>query len=75
MNNKPRACNSAHKVLAFAGFIIGYGKEFLRLGAGFYQIVSRTSKGIKWISSYFDDPVDSFYIGWGFDDFRGGMYN
>ncbi|MEN2436730.1 RHS repeat-associated core domain-containing protein [Weeksellaceae bacterium A-14] len=47
----------------------GYSLNFSRVGAGLYQIYSRTSN-INWISSYFDDPRDYMMIGKGYNHFK-----
>ena len=47
----------------------GLSLTFSRMGAGLYQIFSRTSN-IRWISSYFDDPRDSKMISRGYNHFK-----
>ena len=39
---------------------------FAKAGAGFYQIVSNTTK-LKYLSSFFDDPYDQEMMKLGFD--------
>lgn len=43
-------------------------------GAGAYQLYSGTSKGMEWISSYFDDPRDTAQIAAGYDYYQSGMW-
>ena len=50
----------------YLGAAYGYDKEFLCFGAGIYQIVSGTSDW-SFVSSYFDDPADSYFIRMGWD--------
>lgn len=45
----------------YFGAAYGYGEEFLSFGAGMYQIASGTSNW-KWMSSYWDDPIDNYYV-------------
>lgn len=43
-------------------------------GASAYQLYSGTSKGMEWISSYFDDPRDTAQIAAGYDYYQSGMW-
>ena len=48
----------------YIGRALGYSVEFLTLGAGLYQVHSRTSKIGYCLSTYSmcDDPRDTYYI-------------
>ncbi|UOE62477.1 hypothetical protein HPB58_09990 [Priestia filamentosa] len=48
----------------YMGRAIGYDTEFLKFGAGAYQIYSGTSD-LAYFTSYFDDPKDTEAIGYG----------
>jgi len=51
----------------YMGYHAGYSLTYLKIGAGFYQVFSGTSKW-EWISSYFDDPRDQVAIEAGYND-------
>lgn len=53
----------------FMGHHAGYSLNYLKIGAGLYQIYSGTSEW-SYISSYFDDPRDSAAIQQGYKDWK-----
>lgn len=52
----------------YMGRHAGYNRTYLEIGAGIYQIVSRTSDW-SFMSSYFDDPLDNQAIIRGYSDY------
>lgn len=55
----------------YMGKAIEFSNTVLKIAAGMYQIYSGTSKW-KYISSYFDDPVDQKAITKGYTDYNKG---